>query len=90
MILALITIGLIVGSAFLLRNAKSKSSIGNYFLVLIAGIVTLLFEPVTIVLLTDGAGDGGAIQIVSTFFGIFCIGWAIVKMVKRSGNKKTA
>lgn len=87
MTIALITIGLMVGTAFLMKNAKKHISIGNYVLVLVGGIVTLLFEPIIIALYTDGSADGGAIQIASTIFGIYFIGWAIVRLVKFNKEK---
>ncbi|MCF7843669.1 hypothetical protein K9M47_02095 [Candidatus Gracilibacteria bacterium] len=83
MIFPLITICLIIGTAFLLRNANSKKSTKSYLVVLLAGVITFLFEPVSMVLFTDGSGDGGAIQMVSTILGIYCIGWAIMKILKR-------
>lgn len=83
----LITIGLIVGTAFLMKNAKKKVSIESYVLVLVGGIVTLLFEPMIIALYTDGSVDGGAVQIASTIFGIYFIGWSITRMVKFKKEK---
>lgn len=82
MIFPLITVGLIVGTAFLLRNATTKKSLKSYVLVFIAGFVTFLFEPVSMVLFTDGTGDGGAIQIVSTILGVYSIVWSIIQMIK--------
>ncbi|KKR60729.1 hypothetical protein A2643_02760 [Candidatus Nomurabacteria bacterium RIFCSPHIGHO2_01_FULL_39_220] len=87
--IALITIGLMVGTAFLMKNAKNKVSIESYVLVLVGGIITLLFEPVIITLFTDGSADGGAIQIASTIFGIYFIGWSITRMVKFKKEKNT-
>jgi hypothetical protein len=83
MVVTLITIGLMIGTAFLMRNAKSKGSVESYGLVLVGGIVTFLFEPVNIALSADKSADGGAIQIASTILGIYFIGWAIVRLVKR-------
>jgi hypothetical protein len=88
MIIALITIGLMVGTAFLMKNAKNHLSIGNYVLVLVGGIITLLFEPIIIALYTDGSVDGGAIQMASTIFGIYFIGWSIVRLVKFNKEKQ--
>jgi predicted Na+-dependent transporter len=90
MLIALITIGLMVGTGFLMRNAKNKASIESYMLVLIGGIVTFLFEPAIITLYTDGSTDGGAIQLASTILGIYFIGWSIVRMVKFKKEKDTS
>jgi hypothetical protein len=86
MIIALITIGLMVGTAFLMKNAKKEKTISGYVLVLIGGIVVFLFQPIVHVLMnyTDG---GGAIQIASTIFGLYFIGWSIVRFVKFNKEK---
>jgi hypothetical protein len=83
MIFPLITIVLIVGTAFLLRNATTKKTALSYFLVFIAGIITFLFEPIGLLFFTDGSVDGGAIQIVSTILGIYSVGWSILQMLKK-------
>jgi len=81
MVITIITLGLIVDTAFLAKYAKTNVSVGNYILVLVAGIVTLLFEPLIFALLEYKEG-GGAIQIASTVFGLFFIVWSIVKLIK--------
>lgn len=87
MIIALLTIGLIFGTAFLVKNAKSKKSIKDYVFVLFGGVITFLFEPLVIVLFTDKSTDGGAIQMASTIFGIYCIGWSIIRIIKHKKNQ---
>jgi hypothetical protein len=83
MTIAIITIGLLVGTAFLMKNAKEKKTVGSYVLVLIGGIITFLFMPM-LEISSFVSGDGGAIQIASTLLGIFFIVWAIVRIVKRN------
>lgn len=87
MIISIIELGLLVGTAFLIRNAKKKKAVGSKVLVLIFGIVTLLFKPTISVAIFDGQLEGGAIEIASTIFGIYFIIWAIVQLIK--GKKKT-
>lgn len=89
MIIPIITLGLIVATAFLVKNANKHHSITNYVFVLVGGIVTLLFEPLIIALYTNGSTDGGAIQLASTIVGIYFIIWSIVRMVKFNKEKKT-
>lgn len=88
-----ITIGLIIGSAFLVRNAKRKNYIESYILVLISGVITFLFEPMFLTLYArmnqrNETIDGGAIQIASNIVGIYCVVWSIIKMVKLKKDKK--
>ena len=85
--ISIITLGIIVGTAFLIKNANTNISVLNYVLVLIAGIVTFLFEPLAHTLINPNE-SGGAIQIASTFFGIYCVGWAVFKLIKFKKVKK--
>lgn len=92
-IVPIITIGLIVASAFLVRNAKKKNSTESYALVLVSGVITFLFEPMFLTLYArmnqiNETIDGGAIQITSTVVGIGCIIWSIIRMVKLKKGKK--
>jgi len=80
--ITLITFGLIIGTALLVKNAKTKSSKTNYTFVLLGGIITFLFEPTLVALYGSNFEGGVAVQIVSTIFGIYCIGWAIMKLIK--------
>lgn len=84
--ISIITLGIIVGTAFLVKYAKTNVSVGNYIFVLIAGIVTLLFEPFVGALIGSTNG-GGAIQIASTIFGLYFIIWSIIKLVKFKKEK---
>lgn len=87
----IITIGLMVGTAFLMKKAKNKKSIGSYVLVLVGGIVTLLFAP--FIHASTGTEANGAIdvgvQLASTIFGIYFMGWSIIRMVKFKKEKGT-
>ena len=84
--IALVTFGLLIGVALLVKEAKLKKSIKNYVLVLLGGIVVFLFKPLSMTMLSGGPVDEGiiqmAIQMVSTFFGIYCVIWSIIRMVK--------
>lgn len=89
----IITIGLIIGSVFLIRNAKKKNSIEGYGLAIVAGVITFLFEPLFLTLYArinqiNETIDGGAIQIASSIVGVYCIIWSIVKIVKLKRNQK--
>lgn len=77
----LIQIVLIIALSFLVRNSKKTSSIQNHVFVLIGGLVTFLFGPLYNGQSADGAIDTG-VQIASTIFGVYCILWSIVRMVK--------
>lgn len=80
----IVTLGLIISTAFLVRYVKKNISIGNYISVLIAGIFIFLFQPFVHVLgSTEG---GGAVQISSTIFGLYFIGWAVYKLIKFKKN----
>jgi hypothetical protein len=81
----LIELALILFTAFLIRNANKLRSITSYVFVLLCGIILFVFEA-TIVAFTGGDVSGGAIQLFAEMFGIYCIIWSIVKMIK--GNKK--
>lgn len=83
-LIPIITIGLIIGIAFLIRNAKTHTSLKNYFLVLLGGVVLFLFEPIAIMVTygTNSGVGGGAIQIASTLVGLYAVGWSLVSGYK--------
>lgn len=89
MFIELITLGFIVGTAFLIKEAKNKKTTESYVFVLLGGIVTFFFGPLIRTLLIKETIDYGAIstgiQMASTIFGIYFIVWSIIKIVK---NKK--
>lgn len=92
-IVPIITIGLIMGSVFLVLNAKKKNSTESYALVLISGIITFLFELVVLTLYVrinqiNETIDGGAIQVASNVVGIYCIIWSIIRVIKLKKSKK--
>jgi hypothetical protein len=75
--LGVITIGLIIYIAFLVKDANRKKTKGAYFLVLAGGVVIFLFEPIMDVLLGDS--DGASLIV---YFGLYFIVWAIIQLVK--------
>jgi len=77
----------------LIVNAKKKNSAEGYGLVIVAGVITFIFEPLFLTLYArinqvNETIDGGAIQIASNVVGFYCIVWAIARMVKLKKNKK--
>ena len=81
MTIALIQLVLIVVTAFLVRSARTIKSTESYIFVLVCGVITFLFEPVLAVSVGQVA-DGGMIQLAAEVFGVYCIIWSIVRMVK--------
>ena len=77
---------LIVVTAFLVKSARTIKSTESYIFVLVCGIVLFLFEPI-IAVMAGVEVSGGAIQLCAEVFGIYCIVWSVLRMVK--GRKKT-
>lgn len=85
MIIILITIGLIIGTSYLLKISKNKPHSLNYILVLIGGVITFIFMPLIFTLYGNLITSGilpTAVQLSSTIFGIYFIVWAISKLIK--------
>jgi hypothetical protein len=83
-----LTILLIIGALFVGRRAKMHPTKTNIFLTFLASMITILFEPVAIILVYGSSSnvDGGAIQIASTLIGLFLVGWSVVRFFKSGAN----
>lgn len=85
MIIDLITLGLIILVATLIKKAKKEIAIRNYLTVIFSGFVVLIFKPLIKVVLDFNGSEGAiptAISLASTIFGIYCIIWGIAKLIK--------
>jgi hypothetical protein len=82
MIIVIIELLLILVTAFLVKSARTIKSLGSFIFVLVCGIVLFIFEP-SIAVMSGAEVSGGAIQLVAEGFGVYCVIWSIVRMVKR-------
>jgi len=81
----LITLGLIVVVATLIKKAKKEITIGSYLTVIFSGFVVLFFKPIVKVIVGFSGSEGAiptGISLVSTIFGVYCIIWGIIRLIK--------
>lgn len=83
--ITLIQIAFIIVLAYLVKTARNRNATREYIFVLIGGLVTFIFGPL-IGQNGEGAIDAG-VQIICTVFGIYCIIWSIIRMIK--GKKES-
>jgi len=82
----IITIGCIIGMAFLVKYANKHVSRVNYVLVFIAGLINLFLVP-SIPRFLGLNEIGVAFPLASVILGIYFIGWAIYKLIKFKKTK---
>lgn len=85
MLIDLITLVLIILLATLVKKAKKEITVSNYLIVIFSGFIVLIFKPLIKVILGFNGSEGAiptAISLASTIFGIYCIIWGIIKLIK--------